>query len=341
MVYRCAFLGCGPRAAGHAQAYRRIRRGTPVACCDLDRARLDAFADRFNIPQRYIDLDEMLRQARPDVVHLVTRPNLRVELMTRLSDAGVPAVIVEKPICVGADDYAALRALERQSTTKFAVNHQLRHHPMVLDFLRRVQEGEIGEVKMLDASAGLSLAGQGVHILDLLFAFCGYAGVERVVGMASGYDDIDGTHPGPRTTTAVLTFRGGARGILHAGEGYPVNDPDPRAWMHKRIAVYGTHGCLHWRMGGWERSQPNGTVARGELDYGVEDEQGQAALTESVFDWLDDDAAVAPTNLKTSLDEWEVILGIYLSAVEGRPVSLPCEPPLDLLERFKRMVNPA
>ncbi len=339
MSYRCAFLGCGPRAQGHAEAYDLITDGAKVACCDLNTERLDDFAEKYQIPQRYTDLDEMLDKEQPDVVHMVTRPNLRVELMTRLAEAGVPGVIVEKPICVAADDYKALRQLEQQTTTKFAVNHQLRHHPTVLDFLRRVEEGEIGEVRFLDASAMLPLAGQGVHVLDLIFAFSDYAEPQTVFGVASGYDDIDGTHPSPNTMAALLTFHNGVRAALQAGEGAPAFEPDDRVWMHKRIAVYGTHGFLHWRMAAWERSLPDGTVERGEKDYAEEDVCGQANLTQAMFAWLDDDAAVSPTNLKTSLDEWLLILAIYQSTVEARPVDLPFDPPDDLLDRFKRFVG--
>src|SRR5690242_20638389 len=117
MPYRCAFLGCGPRASAHAVAYQYLERGEIVALCDLNAERLNDFGEAFGIAARYHDLEEMLRKEKPDVVHLVTPPALRVPLMTRLAEAGVPAAIVEKPICVGADDYLALRALSLGSRT--------------------------------------------------------------------------------------------------------------------------------------------------------------------------------------------------------------------------------
>ncbi|MGD8240683.1 MAG: Gfo/Idh/MocA family oxidoreductase, partial [Armatimonadota bacterium] len=189
MPFRSAFLGCGPRAAAHANAYQHITRGEKVACCDLDEERLKAFGETWDIERRYTDLAEMLDTERPDVVHMVTPPTLRVELMRQLAEAGVPAVIVEKPICIGADDYKQLRELEASVATRFTVNHQLRYHPMVLDFLQAIADGEIGEVKFLDASAILPMSGQGVHVLDLTFAFNGYARPQTVFGASSGYDD--------------------------------------------------------------------------------------------------------------------------------------------------------
>lgn len=339
MAYKCAFLGCGPRSTGHAAAYEYINRGVMVACCDMNGERLKSYAEKYKIPGRYTNLDEMLEKEKPDLVHLVTPPTLRVELMTKLSDAGVPGVIVEKPICIGADNYKALRKLEANSKTKFAVNHQLRHHAKILEFLKDIKDGKIGQVRFLDASAVLPMSGQGVHVLDLMFAFSGYAQVETVFGASSGYDDINGTHPSPKTAETLITFKNGIRAALQAGVGAPMFDKSLPNWGHKRIAAYGTHGFRHWWMYGCEKGLSDGTVERQKLDYATEDTPAQARLTNSMFDWIEDNGNVSPTNLKTSLDEWLVILAGYLSTVEARPVDLPFDPPDDLLDRFKAFVK--
>lgn len=335
MAYRCACLGCGGRARGHALAYQHITRGELAAICDLNRERLDAFGDEFGVADRYTDLDEMLAKEKPDVVHLVTTPDLRVPLMTQVSEAGVPGVLVEKPICVGADDYKTLRELDATTKTKFAVNHQLRHHPQILELLQDVKDGKIGEVRFIDASCRLPMAGQGCHVLDLMFAFNGYAMPTSVFGASSGYDDIEGTHPSPRAAESLVTFANGCRAALMAGEGAPEFEEGPD-WSHKRIAVYGTHGFIHWRMYAWERSLPDGTVEQGTKDYRAEDVLGQAAHTNAMFDWLEDDGKVHPTNLATSLDEWLVILAGYASTLERKAIAFPFDPADDLLDQYKR-----
>ncbi len=338
MAFRSAFLGCGPRANGHAKAYEHVTRGEIVALCDLDEERLNQFGDTYGVPTRYTDLEAMLDTEKPDVVHCVTDPTLRVPLMTKLADAGVSAVIVEKPICIGASDYKALRKLDAESSTKFAVNHQLRYHPRILQYLADVEAGEIGEVRCIDASSGLPMSGQGVHVLDLLFAFNGYAPACTVFGASSGYDDINGTHPSPRTAETMITFENGTRAMLQAGEGAPEFIEGP-SWMHKRIAVYGTQGFRHWWMSGYEKSLPDGTVESGDQVYADQDVIGQANLVNAVYDWIEDDGRPAPTNLDVSLDEWLVILAGYMSTVEARPVDMPFDPPDDLLDQFKAFVG--
>ncbi|MFC1715986.1 Gfo/Idh/MocA family protein [Candidatus Poribacteria bacterium] len=338
MSYRCAILGCGPRATGHAEAYKHITRGGIVALCDLNEERLNAFGERYEVAARYTDLDEMLAKEQPDVVHCVTDPTLRVPLMTRLSEAGVPGVIVEKPVCIGADDYKALRKLDATSKTRFVVNHQLRHHPMILDFLKDIEEGKIGAIRCIDATARLPMAGQGCHVLDLMFAFNGYAKPKTVFGAASGYDDINGTHPSPEAAESLITFENGVRAMLMTGEGAPEFEEGAN-WTHKRIAIYGTHGFIHWRMNAWERSLPDGTVEQGQKSYAEEDVLGQASHTNAMFDWLADDNKTHPCCLTTALDEWLVILAGYQSAITASPVHMPFDPPDDLLDQYKQFVG--
>jgi predicted dehydrogenase len=61
-MVRSALLGCGPRARGHARAYRPIERGEIVAICDRDETLLGSFGDEVGIDRRYTDLGQMLER---------------------------------------------------------------------------------------------------------------------------------------------------------------------------------------------------------------------------------------------------------------------------------------
>ncbi len=98
--YRAAIVGSGQRSRPHIDAYRLLANAEVVACCAPTPSRRDALAAAFGI-KAYADAAEMLRAERPDVVHIVTPPDARVELMTLVSDAGVPLCTVEKPIATG------------------------------------------------------------------------------------------------------------------------------------------------------------------------------------------------------------------------------------------------
>ena len=58
-----------------------------------------------------------------------------------------------------------------------------------------------------------------------------------------------------------------------------------------------------------------------------------------MFDWLLDEAKPHPTRLERSLAQFNVILGLYVSALEARPVDLPCDPPDGLLDSLRERLG--
>ncbi|GIX08084.1 MAG: oxidoreductase [Candidatus Poribacteria bacterium] len=335
-MYRAAILGCGPRARAHASAYQWVEGGQLVAICDKDEDRLHAFGEQFGIRARYTDLETMLRQEQPDLLHIVTPPTIRVSLLRIASEHNVPAVTVEKPIAIGSEDYKELRSLASVTRSKISVNHQLHFHPRCLELQRVVREGEIGPVRLVDASARLNLSGQGTHVLELVAAFTQGTPATLVFGQCSGASGLEGNHPAPDQATAEIQFQNGAVALFRCGTHAPQISDDRARHMHKRIAVHGERGMVQWTMSWWERTRPDGTLERDYHNYGTEDRYGQVGHIEAMFRWLDDPKAVHPANLNASLDQFLIILGIYTSAIYHEPISLPFEPEDGLLESLKK-----
>ena len=334
-MYKCAFLGCGGRARGHARAYKDVTRGTLAAICDLDEERLNHFGDEFGIATRYTDIHEMLDTEQPDVLHIVTIPGLRVPLMTLAAEHKVPVAIVEKPIALQGEDWRQLKALGESSATRFAVNTQLHFHARSLDLKRTVAEGRIGDIRHIDVSARSTPLDQGVHVLELAHSYNGFDDFATVFGNVSGADDIDSRQPAPSMAEASIVFANGVHCTLVCGFCAPRATDNESRYHHKRVAVYGTHGFVHWTMAGWERLTPDGGYESGAHQYGPEDDLAQARLTEACFDWLEDDAKPHPTRLERSLAEFNVVLGIYTSALNHTPIELPFDPPDGLLDALK------
>ena len=334
-MHKSCCLGCGPRARGHAEAYKRVTQARLEAVCDMNAERLAKFADDFAIPRRYTDLDTMLAREKPDLLHVVTQPRDRVDLLAAASDRDVPAVLVEKPLALDSADFRAIQALGQRTRTRICVNHQLRFHPRILEFLHAVRGGQIGDVRLIDGSAQLGLAGQGTHILNLVFAFAG-ARPARILGQASGKAKwLSGDHPAPDMALADIAFEGGVRAILACGTNAPPTSAAPQEWFHKRIAVFGTRGFIHWKMESWEAHTLAGGYRAGTKSYGAEDVLGQAAMTDAIFDWLEDDSKPHPNRLEVSLAESNTVLGLFQSALDRRAVALPFEPNEQLLDALR------
>ena len=330
-----AYRGCGPRARQHALAYEWVTKGQLAAVCDLDEERLQTFGDEFGIEHRYTDIHAMLDVEKPDLLHIVTLPTIRVDLMTAAAEHRVPVVIVEKPIAVQGEDYRQILALNQRSMTRFVVNTQLHFHPRNLELKRYVAEGRIGEVRFIDVSARSTMLDQGVHVLELAHSYNAFAPFTRVFGQVSGRETLFSRQPAPDVAEAAIDFSNGVRAQMVCGVVAPRANDNESIYFHKRIAVYGTRGFVQWKMSGWERFSPDDGYASGPSDYREQDVRAQAALTDAAFEWAVDENKSHPTRLERNLQQFNVILGGYTSALEGRPVDLPFDPPDGMLDAFK------
>ncbi|MHC4788503.1 MAG: Gfo/Idh/MocA family protein [Planctomycetota bacterium] len=218
--YRATVVGCGGRSRPHIRAYEHIEGAEVVACCAPSPTRREPLAEEHGI-RAYADASEMMRAEEPDMVHLITWPDTRVELMTAVAEMGVPLCTVEKPIATGAADWRRLCELEAKTSTRFAVCHQLRWQPHLAKCQRALRSGDLGEVKFLDLSAGMNIAGQGTHILDYGMSLNGDSPIVRVFGSVSGCSEIESSHPAPDSSVAYLTSENGVRALWNTGPTAP------------------------------------------------------------------------------------------------------------------------
>jgi predicted dehydrogenase len=306
----------------------------------MNEQRLHPFAKEFGVPNKYTNYEEMLQKEKPDVLHIVTPPSLRYSLMKVASDAGVRACVVEKPIALQGEDWRDLVGLAERTNTKFCVNTQLNFHPRNLDLKKTVAAGGIGDIKFIDASARSTPVNQGPHVLQLVSSYIDNSRPVTVFGQVAGKDCLKSGERSPDNATATVTYANGVRACVCFGlEGAPMANEFESRYMHKRIAVYGTKGFVHWCMDHWERFTPQGGYETGKHGYGEEDLLGQAGLTEAMFRWLDDDKNVHPTHLKQSLAEFNLLTGIYISAMTHKVVKLPCEVPDSLLDKLNDVLS--
>ena len=339
-MYKCAIVAVsGGRAHGHAAAYQHITRGKLAAISTRQRDKLDEFGDRFGVDDRYTDYREMFEKEKPDLVHVNTPPDVRLEVFEAAAAAGIPAIIVEKPLAIQGEDFLAISEFARTSTVKVAINHQLHYHPRRQILQKLVYEGKIGAVRFLDASARMNMAYQGTHTLEAIRGFYPQGKPRTIFGQVSGAKGLretPGRHYAADETVSSITFEDDVSAMLRCGTNAPyVLAGDERTNVHKRITVYGTRGFIQWTMWGWETGI-NGVVESGEHNYPDEDILGQAAMTEAMFDWLEDEKAVHALNLSSALQDFNIVLKTYMSALNHRPYALAAAPQPELIEALRR-----
>lgn len=342
-TYRAAIIGCGARAADHANAYQRLPEARLVACCGPTPKRREEFAAKFGITA-YADAEEMIRKEKPDIVHLTTPPWARVELLTLVDAMGVPLCTTEKPLATGVKDWRALVTLSRTCRTKIAISHQCRWQANLARCQEALRSGRLGKVLMLDISAGMNIAGQGTHVLNYGMSLNSESRVTSVFGSANGWSNADRMHPGADTTQATLTFANGVRGTWTSGDISPRCGDPTTTWQHVRVAAYAERGRVVWEeFGKWE------IVADGQVEcgsFGGFDEwrrtngMAQVAFHRAMFTWLENPVSVPGTSFEQSLHEWSVVLALYQSALTRQNVCMDAfNPADDLVEKLTEQIQ--
>ena len=336
---KTALIGCGGRSSAHIDAYQHIPGAELTACYAPSPQRREPLAAKYGI-RAYDDVEKMIRAEKPDMVHIVTPPDVRVQIMTLVSDLGVPLCTVEKPVAIAVRDWFALRELEARSSTKFAVCHQFRWQPHLMK-CQEAAAASITGLRFLDISAGLNIANQGTHSLNYGRSLIGDPRVLRVFGTVGALDQRDVRHVSPDSSAAMLTFDNGIRGMWTSGGVSPrVGDPEVD-WQHVRVSAYGPQDWVNYEeFGRWDivvADRTDGGDWGGPDEWRRNNDLAQAGFHQAMFDWLEDDTKPPGTNLEISLHEWKTVLALYESALTRRPVELEdFEPDEGLVDRLFR-----
>lgn len=146
-------IGCGAIAHQHLDFLASSPLVDLVAVCDLSAAARDYAAQRYGAREAVADVADLLA-AQPEVVHILTPPRLHQELTIRCLEAGAD-VICEKPIAPSVAGLDEIQAVAERTGRAVIESQNYRFNDHVLEILRRVEAGELGEV--LDVEARISL----------------------------------------------------------------------------------------------------------------------------------------------------------------------------------------
>ncbi|MDF0604365.1 Gfo/Idh/MocA family oxidoreductase [Neisseriaceae bacterium TC5R-5] len=339
---RFALLGCGRIANNHfASLEQHAERAELVDVCDIDPAVLQAAVQRTGA-RGHRSLSEMLAVSNADVVILTTPSGLHADQSIACSEAGFH-VMTEKPMATRWEDgLAMVKAADRANRHLFVVKQNRRNATLQL-LKQAMQEKRFGRLYMVnvnvfwtrpqsyyDTSAwrgtwefdGGAFMNQASHYVDLLDWLIGP--VESVQAYtATLARNIEVEDSG----VVSVKWRSGALGSMNVTMlTYPKN-------LEGSITILGEHGSV--RVGGvavneiqhWEFAQPH------PMDEDVKQASyattsvygfGHPLYYDNVLNTLYGDAS-PETDGREGLKSLELLIAIYLSARDGRRVSLPLD----------------
>lgn len=144
MRLRVAIVGCGKIADAHAAQIRALPGCELVAVCDREELMARQLADRFAVERCFTDVDDLLRGAAPDVVHITTPPQSHFEITRRCLEHGAH-VYVEKPFTVDARQAEDLVSLAETVGRRLTVGHDAQFSPAAQRMRDLVRAGYLGD----------------------------------------------------------------------------------------------------------------------------------------------------------------------------------------------------
>ncbi|KQV07453.1 Gfo/Idh/MocA family protein [Leifsonia sp. Root112D2] len=141
---RVAVIGCGDVSSVHFAAIATMPDVELVAVCDPDAGRLAAAEAGHGVPG-FTDHRDLLREIRPDVVHVTTPHHTHAQIAIDALEAGVN-VILEKPLAHSREAGERLVAAAEASSARIAVCLQNRYNAPVQAAHALLVSGELGAV---------------------------------------------------------------------------------------------------------------------------------------------------------------------------------------------------
>jgi predicted dehydrogenase len=336
-------------------ALKQVPGAVVVGGCDPSQEQRASFERETGI-ETYVDLDELLHRAAPDVVVVATPPDSHAALCIRALEGGAH-VVCEKPFVSSVDEADRVLAAASAAGRSVAVNHEFREKAIFKAVKDDIGGPDVGRLvfcqiwQLMDlapwdepvawraAMPNRTLFEGGVHLVDLLIHLFGalpdavFARHSSGLGDADRTGDADAIHlvtfEFPEGRLAQITInrlsQGGTRYVdlradcEHASLRASLGGRATIQIGKKRAERGGVR--LDYGPGGlaWrERGLKRKTLARGPRQPGM---HATAILLRGVVTAIEE-GREPPSSGREARDVLAVIEAAYLSAATGERIQL-------------------
>lgn len=166
--YRAAIVGCGSIGHAHMDGYQLVDGVDVVAIADPVAEAREHYVEQYPDLglQQYATVEQMLEQAKPDIVSVCTWHLLHPAPTIAAARAGVKAVICEKPMAIGIGAADSMVDVCAASGTKLVISHQRRFTPGWERARELIAQGVIGTPEFITNKVREGLTNWGTHTID-------------------------------------------------------------------------------------------------------------------------------------------------------------------------------
>jgi predicted dehydrogenase len=148
---RWGILGTADIAAGATiPGMKEAANAEPVAVASRSQERADAYAEENDLQKAYGSYEDLLADPEIDAIYNPLPVSLHAEWSIRAAEAGKP-VLVEKPFALNAEEARSMRDAFAERDLLLMEGIMYRYHPLTRNVKQMVDEGLIGEVRMVHA----------------------------------------------------------------------------------------------------------------------------------------------------------------------------------------------
>ncbi|MGO9414488.1 MAG: Gfo/Idh/MocA family protein [Syntrophobacteraceae bacterium] len=144
-MFKVCIIGCGKQADVHVGPISLMSECEIVGVCDREILMAGQLAERYSIKRYFTNVEKMLEETRPNVVHVITPPHSHPAIGKTCLDAGCN-IFFEKPFCLDTDAARSLINLADSKGLRITVGHNNRFSNSASAMRKLIQEGYIGTV---------------------------------------------------------------------------------------------------------------------------------------------------------------------------------------------------
>ncbi len=339
-------IGCGRISPNHIAA-AKANRLEFAAMCDLDEGMMRDKTLKFDLEDvhQYKDYHTMLAMEKPQLVAICTWSGEHARIALDCIEAGCH-VIIEKPIALSLEDADRIIVKAEEKRVRVCTNHQNRFNKSIQKIRSAVEKNRFGKLFYGTAHVrwcrdfdyynranwrgtweqdGGALMNQCIHNIDLLRWMMGDE-VEEVMAMTDrlNHPYIDCEDLG----IAIVRFKNGSYGIIEGTTNvYPRN-------LEETLYLFGEKGTV--KAGGqsvnkieeWRFSDELDSADDVKKEFGEDPPNiygyGHTPLYADMIDAIQKKREPF-VNAEAGRRALELVLGIYKSAAEGRPIKFPLQ----------------
>lgn len=148
----------------HVKQIRKIKGAEIVGVCDKEEMMAEQLAERHRIPTFYSDMNKMLKDLRPDIVHILTPPTTHLKVCLCALNSGCH-ILVEKPFTSNFKEAELVIKKAISSGKKLTVNHFHNFSPPALKTRKLISNGSLGDIVHLESYYGYRIDSPAVKTL--------------------------------------------------------------------------------------------------------------------------------------------------------------------------------